>query len=91
MVYVGNVSARSLRTAEQIARDVVQNISHGVRWYDATTVLQELGCSLLLEMPPGCVLSNLANENLAGIRAIPVAASVLPRILRLAQDEGARM
>jgi len=89
VVYVGNVNARPLRTAELVARDVVNNIAHGVRWFDATTVLKELGCALFLEMPPGRVLSDLANESLSGVRAVPVVASVLPRVLRLVWDETA--
>ena len=39
-----------------------------------------------LEMPPGRILSNLANENLQGVNAIPLEAGALPRILRLARE-----
>jgi malonate decarboxylase epsilon subunit len=88
-VYVGNVNGRPLRTKELVANDLVNNIAHGVRWNDATTVLQELGCNLFLEMPPGHTLSDLARQNLRGVRSIPVEASVLPRILRVAQQEEA--
>lgn len=91
VIYVGNVNARPLRTAELVMRDVVNNIAHGVRWYDATTVLKELGCALFLEMPPGRVLTDLANESLSDVRAVPVEASVLPKVLRLVQEEGANM
>jgi malonate decarboxylase epsilon subunit len=89
VVYVGNVNGRPLRTKELVANDLVNNIAHGVRWNDATTVLQELGCNLFLEMPPGHTLSDLARQNLRGVHAIPVEASVLPRILRVAQQEQA--
>jgi malonate decarboxylase epsilon subunit len=89
MTYVGNVNARAMRTKEIIARDLVNNIAHGVRWYDATTILKELGCDLFLEMPPGHTLSDLAEENLPGIKSVPVEASVLSRVLRLTyQEEG---
>src|ERR1700689_185863 len=86
MTYVGNVNARAMRTKEIIARDLVNNIAHGVHWYDATTILKELGCDLFLEMPPGHTLSDLARENLSGVNSVPVEASVLPRVLRLAQE-----
>src|ERR1700677_5014076 len=89
MTYVGNVNARATRTKEIIARDLVNNIAHGVRWHDATTVLKELGCDLFLEMPPGHTLSDLAKENLPGINSLPVEARVLPRVLRLAQMQNA--
>jgi malonate decarboxylase epsilon subunit len=87
LIYVGNVTARPMRTKELIARDLANNIAHGVRWHDATTVLKELGCNLFLEMPPGHVLSDLAKENLKGIDAVPVEAGVLTRVLRLTQQE----
>jgi malonate decarboxylase epsilon subunit len=88
MVYVGNVTGRALRTAAAISEDFTTNIAHGVRWCDATTVLVELGCHLFLEMPPGHTLSHLAQQNLCGVRSIPVEACVLPRVLRhLAQQE----
>ncbi|HWC19429.1 MAG TPA: malonate decarboxylase subunit epsilon [Terriglobales bacterium] len=89
MTYVGNVNARAMRTKEMVARDLVNNIAHGVRWHDATTVLQELGCKLFLEMPPGHTLSDLAVENIPGVNSVPVDASMLPKVLRLAQQEEA--
>lgn len=87
LTYVGNVSGRALRTTELVADDLANNIAHGVRWHDATTVLKELGCNLFLEMPPGHVLSCLANGNLSGVNSIPVDPALLPRVLRLAQEE----
>ena len=87
VTYVGNVAARALRNKEAIAQDLVNNIAHGVRWHDATTVLKELGCNAFLEMPPGHILSDLANANLPGVTAVPVEARALPRVLRLAQQE----
>src|SRR6202167_6217383 len=89
MTYVGNVNARAMRSKEIIARDLVNNIAHGVRWHDATTVLKELGCDLFLEMPPGHTLSDLAKETPPGINSLPVETSVLPRVLRLAQMQNA--
>jgi malonate decarboxylase epsilon subunit len=89
MTYIGNVNARAMRTKEMVARDLVTNIAHGVRWHDATTVLKELGCNLFLEMPPGHTLSDLAEENLPGIKSVPVEASILSRVLRLAHKEEA--
>lgn len=87
--YVGNVSARALRSKERIADDLVHNIVHGVRWHDAATVLKELGCRLFLEMPPGHTLTELVRQNLPGVDSMPVEARTLPRILRLARREQA--
>jgi malonate decarboxylase epsilon subunit len=72
MVYVGNVTGRALRSAESIAQDLASNIAHGVRWYDATTVLVELGCCLFIEMPPGHVLSDLGRETYPDVRTLAV-------------------
>jgi len=87
VTYVGNVNGRASRTKELVAKDLANNIAHGVRWHDATTVLHELGCNLFLEMPPGHVLSELAEQNLSGVNSVPVDPAVLPRILRLTQQE----
>ena len=83
--YVGNVNGRAMYTKEAIASDLANNIAHGVRWYDATVIIKELGCNLFLEMPPGHVLSDLARENLSDVNSIPIEIDVLPKALRLAQ------
>ena len=70
MVYIGNVKARALRHAEDIAWDLAHNIAHGVRWYETTVVLQELGCTLCIESPPGHVLTNLAKQSIPEVKSI---------------------
>ena len=89
ITYAADVKARAMNTKEAIASDRANNIAHGVRWYDATAVLQELGCNLFLEMPPGHVLSDLARENLSDVNSIPIDAHMLPKALRLARLEEA--
>jgi len=89
ITYVANVNARALHTKEAIVSDLANNIAHGVRWYESTVVLQELGCNLFLEMPPGHVLSDLARENLSGVKSVPIDIDVLPKALRLARLEAA--
>jgi malonate decarboxylase epsilon subunit len=85
-VYVGNVTGRALRSAEAISEDLATNIAHGVRWYDATTVLEELGCRLFLEMPPGHVLSELGREAFADVRTLAVGETSLTYAVRLASQ-----
>jgi malonate decarboxylase epsilon subunit len=84
-IYISNVSARAIRTAQGVANDLADNIAHGVRWHDATSVAQELGCELFLELPPGHVLSDLASENLLNIQAHAVTPGNFNRILQLAK------
>jgi malonate decarboxylase epsilon subunit len=84
LIYVGNVTARALRTADAIAEDLASNIAHGVRWNDTVRVLEELGCGLFLEMPPGHVLSELAKEIVPEVRTLVMAESSLRHALRVA-------
>jgi len=86
LVYVGNVSGRALRSAQAISEDLASNIAHAVRWYDATTVLTELGCRFFLEMPPGHVLSELAREAFPGIRTLAVGETSFKHALLLASQ-----
>jgi malonate decarboxylase epsilon subunit len=85
-IYLANVNARAVRSAQGVARDLADNISHGVRWHDATTVACELGCELFLEVPPGHALSDLARENLPGIQAHVITSGTFDRLLNLARS-----
>lgn len=84
-VYIANVNARAVRTARGVATDLADNISNRVRWHDATSIAQELGADLLLNVPPGHVLSDLAKENLSGIQARPVTPASFKILLELAK------
>jgi malonate decarboxylase epsilon subunit len=86
MIYVGNVTGRALRSADDISEDLAANIAHGVRWYDATTVLEELGCRLFLEMPPGHVLSELGREAFTDVRTLAIGETSLTYAVRLAKQ-----
>ena len=85
MVYAGNVTGRALRSAESISEDLASNIAHGVRWYDATTVLEELGCRLFLEMPPGHVLSELARRAFPDVKTLAIGEVSIHEALALAR------
>lgn len=80
MVYLSNVRARALRTSTLIAEDLANNISHCVRWHDATTVLEELGCRIFMEMPPGSVLSDLAKDAMPELTTIAVSQTSLEHL-----------
>jgi malonate decarboxylase epsilon subunit len=84
MVYIGNVKARALRNPEDIAWDLANNIAHGVRWYEAMIVLQELGSTLLIETPPGHVLTNLAKQSIPDAKSIALSESSLSYIVQQA-------
>jgi malonate decarboxylase epsilon subunit len=82
--YIANVNARAVRSASAVATDLADNIAHGVRWHDATTVAEELGCNLFLEMPPGHTLTDLAQESIPDVTASMVTTDLFRHVLRLA-------
>ena len=84
MVYLGNVTGRAIRNPEDISEDLASNIAHGVRWYDMTTVMEELGFRIFLEMPPGHVLSVLAKDAFPDVQTLAVGESSTRQALRLA-------
>jgi malonate decarboxylase epsilon subunit len=85
LVYLRNVTGRATRSAEAISEDLASNIAHGVRWHDMTTVLEELGFRDFLEMPPGHVLTVLANEAFPDVQARSVAEHSIRQTVRLVE------
>lgn len=75
-VYIGNRGGRPLYTAEAIREDLATNMRYTVRWFDALTAMQEMGAHVLVEAPPGQVLTDLVRENFP--EASVLAASTLP-------------
>jgi malonate decarboxylase epsilon subunit len=81
--YVSNVHGRALRSADAILEDLADNIAHGVRWFDATSILEELGCNLFLEMPPGRVLTDLATTNQPTVRSLAVSQYPMSKLVQI--------
>jgi malonate decarboxylase epsilon subunit len=84
VIYIANVDARAVRTAKGITKDLADNIAYGVRWHDATSVAQELGCELFLQLPPGHALRDLAQENLANVKTNAITQDNFNKLLHLA-------
>lgn len=79
--YVSNTRARVAREASEVAEDLIENVSHTVRWHDSVTLLFELGCRVFVETPPGVVLSRLVKDAFPEARAValeevPIATAV---------------
>ena len=68
--HVSNGRARALTRGEDIAEDLILNVSHTVRWHESVTLLYELGCRLFIEMPPGRALSGLVRQEFSEARAV---------------------
>jgi malonate decarboxylase epsilon subunit len=75
-VYIGNRGGRPLYTAEAIREDLATNMRYTVRWFDALTAMQEMGAHVLVEAPPGQVLTDIVKEHFSQVSAL--AASTLP-------------
>ncbi|HZZ05548.1 malonate decarboxylase subunit epsilon [Paraburkholderia sp.] len=72
--YIGNRGGRPLYTAEAIRDDLATNMRYTVRWFDALTVMQEMGARVLIEAPPGQVLTDIARENFPDTTALAASA-----------------
>ncbi|MDQ2822413.1 MAG: malonate decarboxylase subunit epsilon [Pseudomonadota bacterium] len=83
--YIGNVRGRALRAGADIGADLANNVAHAVRWQDATTVLYEMGMRAYFEMPPGTVLTGLAQDSLPDVVARSLDNTPLATIVYLAQ------
>lgn len=74
--YIGNRGGRALYTADAVRDDLATNMRYTVRWFDALTVMTEIGAKVFVEAPPGQVLTDIVREQYPDLAAI--AASTLP-------------
>lgn len=88
--YACNRTARLVRNPDQIREDLAFNVSHPVRWYEATSLLCEHGTRLFFEMPPGNVLTNLNKKALPGARSVSVEDNGFEDCVFLARKNAAR-
>jgi malonate decarboxylase epsilon subunit len=61
-IYVGNRGGRPLHGAAAIRDDLATNMRHTVRWFDALNVMLEMGAQVVVEAPPGQVLTDIVRE-----------------------------
>ncbi|KGT86960.1 malonate decarboxylase subunit epsilon [Enterobacter cancerogenus] len=60
--YLSGSSARVLWQPERIADDLAMNMARSVRWHDAMVAAKEREVRLVIEMPPGEVLTGLTRS-----------------------------
>lgn len=82
--YVSNTRARVAREAHEVAEDLIENVSHTVRWHDSVTLLFELGCRVFIETPPGAVLTHLIKDSFPEARALALDEAPLATAVALA-------
>ncbi|MFX1674662.1 malonate decarboxylase subunit epsilon [Paraburkholderia sp. A2WS-5] len=79
-VYVDNRGGRPLHDGDAIRADLATNMRYTVRWYDALTVMIESGATVLVEAPPGQVLTDIAREHYPEVAALSAATLPLDRL-----------
>ena len=70
IVYVGSIGPRVIRDADTLRHDLAAGVAHEVRWHDASTMLVEMGARMLVEVVPGHVLTDLAEQAFPQVRAL---------------------
>jgi malonate decarboxylase epsilon subunit len=83
--YISNQRARALSAGEEIAEDLVFNVSRTVRWHESVTLLFELGVRLFIEAPPGRALSNLIRGEFPEARALAAADVGFESVVQVAR------
>jgi malonate decarboxylase epsilon subunit len=83
--YIGNRGGRPLYTAEAIREDLATNMRYTVRWFDALTAMQEMGANVLIEAPPGQVLTDIARENFPDTNALAASTFSFDRLVATAR------
>ncbi len=73
-LYIGNRRARALHKPEDIRKDLATNMRYTVRWFDALTTIVERGATLLVEAPPGQVLTDIARLAYPEVTALAASA-----------------
>lgn len=80
-IYVGNRGGRPLYQADAIRDDLATNMRYTVRWFDALTVMQEMGARVLIEAPPGQVLTDIAREYFPDSTALAASTFSFERLV----------
>jgi len=85
MTYVGSVGPRIIRDARALRIDLAAGVAQPVRWHDASTMLVEMGATVLIEVIPGHVLTDLARLAFPRVRVLALDESGLQSAAALAR------
>ncbi|WP_018912145.1 ACP S-malonyltransferase [Thiomonas sp. FB-6] len=88
--YVANTTARALRAAGDIARDLAEGVMRPVRWNDANRLLLELGVQCVIEMPPGQTLGRMVRQLSCRVEVLVSEESSLRSLVVRAQRARSR-
>ncbi|MGZ5184266.1 MAG: malonate decarboxylase subunit epsilon [Caldimonas sp.] len=88
--YYSASHARELRDPIRIAHDLANNMALPVLWHETTLLAGERGARLVVEMPPGNVLTKLATAALPDALAVAAAETRADTIAALMAREAQR-
>jgi malonate decarboxylase epsilon subunit len=88
--YYSASHGRELRDPRRIAHDLAHNMALPVQWHETTLLAGERGARLIVEMPPGNVLTKLAAVALPDALAVAAADTRADTIAALMTREAQR-
>jgi malonate decarboxylase epsilon subunit len=88
--YYSASHARELRDPRRIAHNLAHNMALPVQWHETTSLAGECGVRLIVEMPPGNVLTKLAATALPDTLAVASADTHADTIAALMAREAQR-
>ena len=62
--YLSNSRGRRVWDSQQIKEDLIQGVSHTVRWYEGISLMKELGVEQFIEISPARVLTEIGRKTL---------------------------
>ena len=90
MRYFSASLGRELRDATRIAHDLAHNMGLPVNWHETSVLTSERGVGLVVEMPPGNVLTKLSAAALPELLAVAAADTRADTIVELMAREARR-
>jgi [acyl-carrier-protein] S-malonyltransferase len=67
---LGNVTARPLRTADEVREDLLHQVKSPVRWHQSMSALEEMGIKRVIEIGPGRVLTAQLKRSNPALQAV---------------------
>lgn len=83
IAYISSSAARALFDGRRIGADLAANMARPVLWADTVRHAWERGARLALEMPPGAVLTRLAEAEFAGGAAVAADGQRIDSVVAL--------
>lgn len=87
--YFAAGTARELRDARSIGRELAGNLALPVRWHETSVLAAECGVRLAVEMPPGAVLTRLGTAALPEVLCVAADGTRVDSVAAMMRRERA--